>query len=247
MAKETEAIYTEARGKLPVLLSVTDGRQTGAEGNGEPVKPAFLPEADGITFHLKTSFLSSVPNNSPKGAQWTGLPVNASLPIPDGDITLSRIVGPFIQTGPNTFRLQFGRAEYTANHRNHDLWLAAAFPGDSDCRAIVQQAMVHAEPNTEGASQTITFPLIPDQTASTTSYKLAATADGGLPVSYYVREGPAEIEDGTIRFTPIPPHASDPIEVTVVAWQFGRSTEPRVKTAAPVERTFRLLAPPSGK
>jgi len=244
MAKETEAIYDEHRSKLPVLLSVTDGRQPAAEGNGEPVLPRFLPEDDGISFRLKASFLPSVPGYSPKGALWTGLPVDASLPIPDRDITLSRIVGPFVQTGPDTFRLQFGRAEYTDHRRNHDLWVVAAFPGNQHCRGIVQQAMVHAAPNTAGAPQKITFPAIPDQAAGTAPFKLAATSDAGLPVSYYVREGPAEIDGDTLRFTPVPPHARRPVDITVVAWQFGRSLEPRVQTAPRVEQTFRLLASP---
>ena len=33
-----------------------------------------------------------------------------------------------------------------------------------------------------------------------------------------------------------------PVNVTVVAWQWGRGAEPRVKTAAPVERTFAIEA-----
>jgi hypothetical protein len=247
MAKETEAIYYEHRRKLPVLLSVTDGRQLAEDGNGEPVLPRFLPEADGLTFHLKASFLLSVPGNSPKGALWTALPVNAALATPDGDIGLSRIVGPFVQTGPDTFRLQFGRAEYTDHRRNHDLWVVAAFPGNQHCRGIVQQAMIHAAPNTEGAPQTITFPAIPDQAAGTATLKLAATSDSGLPVSYYVREGPAEIDGDILRFTPVPPHARLPTDITVVAWQFGRSLEPHVQTAPRAEQTFRLLAPPERK
>lgn len=243
MALATETIYAEQRGKLPVLLSVTDGRQPAGQGNGEPVTPGFHPEADGLTFHLKTSFLGSVPGNSPKGALWTGLPVNASLSIPDGDIpaTLSRIVGPFVQTGPDTFRLQFGRAEYTANHRNHDLWLVAAHPGDRHCCGIVQQAMVRVTPNTEGAAQTITFPAIPDQAAGVGALRLGATSDANLPVSYYVLEGPAEIDGDTLRFTAIPPRAKFPIKVTVVAWQWGLSA--KMKTAVPVERSLLLVSP----
>jgi hypothetical protein len=246
MAKETESIYHEHRSKLPLLLAVTDGRQQPMQGNGEPVLPRFLPEADGITFHLKASFLTSVPGNSFKGALWSGLPVSASLATPDAGlpITLSRIVGPFVQTGPDTFRLQFGRAEYTEHRRNHDLWVVAAHPGDQHCRGIVQQAMIHAAPNTGGTPQAITFPEIPDQVAGATILKLAATSDAGLPVSYYVREGPAEIEGDSLRFTRVPPRARLPLQVTVVAWQFGRSTEPRVQTATRVERTFQLLAPP---
>ncbi len=246
MARVTEAIYADQRGKQPQLLSVTDGGQPIEKGNGEPVTPRFLPEADGLTFHLTTAFLNSVPKESSKATLWTGLYANARLThaTKGGPITLSRIVGPFVQTTPDTFRLRFGRAEYTENHRNHDLWLVAAHPGDAHHKSIVQQVMVHVAPTRDGADQHLTFPAIPDQPAGTaTSLRLTATSDAGLPVSYYVREGPAEIDGDTLRFTPVPPRSKYPIEITVCAWQFGRPVDPKVNTAARVERTFKLLAP----
>jgi hypothetical protein len=245
MARETEAIYAAQRGKLPALLSVTDGAQPVEQGNGEPVTPRFLPGADGLSFRLETAFLLSVPGNSPKGALWTGLPVGAALPAPEGGgpIALSRIVGPFVRTGPDTFRVQYGRAEYTANHRNNDLWLVAAHPGDGRVRGIVQQAMVRLTPSTEGESQSIEFPPIADQPVGLAALKLSATSSAGLPVEYYVLEGPAEVEGDTLRFTRVPPRAKLPLKVTVVAWQFGRFTEPRVRAAGRVERTFQITAP----
>ena len=81
MARATETIHAEGRGKLPALLSITDGAQALEQGNGEPVTPRFLPEADGITFRLHSAFLASVPGNSPKGALWTGLPVGAKVEV----------------------------------------------------------------------------------------------------------------------------------------------------------------------
>jgi hypothetical protein len=57
-------------------------------------------------------------------------------------------------------------------------------------------------------------------------------------VHYYVREGPAEVEGDQLIFTAIPPRAKWPVKVTVVAWQYGRTAEPRVKSAVPVERSF---------
>lgn len=249
MARATEAIHAGQRGKLPALLSVTDGEQAPEAGNGEPVTPRFLPDEDGLTFRLKTAFLSSVPDNSPKGALWTGLPVGAALAAPGGGgpITLSRIVGPLVQTGPDTFRVRYGRAEYTENRRNHDLWLVAAHPGDERVRAIVQQAMVRVTPAAAGEPQTIEFPAIADQTvgvdAAPSPLKLSATSSAGLPVEYYVLEGPAEVEGDTLRFTAIPPRAKYPLRVTVVAWQLGRFAEPPVRAAARVERGFHLLPP----
>ncbi len=243
MARATEAIYAEQREKLPQLLGVADHESPVAQGNGEPVTPRFLPEADGLTFRLRAGFLDTVPATSGKAALWTGLPVGAALghAAGGGPITLSRIVGPFVQLAPDTFQLRFGRAEHTANRRNHDLWLVAAHPGDEHHRGIVQQAMVRVAPVTDGAKQTIDFPAIPGQTLGAATLKLGATSDAGLPVSYYVLEGPAEIEGDTLRFTAVPPRAKFPVKITVVAWQFGRAPEPRVNTAARVERVFHLL------
>jgi hypothetical protein len=100
--------------------------------------------------------------------------------------------------------------------------------------------------NNQGTAQTITFPTIADQKASPSMrpVQLAATASSKLPVYYYVKEGPAVVDDkGLLTFTPIPPKATYPIAVTVVAWQYGRSTEPKVQSAAPVEQTFKITAP----
>ncbi|HEY8932909.1 MAG TPA: hypothetical protein VIM44_06335, partial [Rariglobus sp.] len=135
-----------------------------------------------------------------------------------------------------------------ANRRNHDLWLVASHPGDERYKSIVQQAMVHVTPTKTGTPQRITFPAIADVTVDKTlaapaPIALAATSDAGVPVAYYVREGPAEIDGSTLRFTAIPPRSKFPINVTVVAWQFGRATEPKLQTADRVERTFRLRLP----
>ncbi len=241
MARTTEAIYARERGKSPQLLSVTDGQQPVEKGIGEPVTPQFIPEADGMTFRLKTNSLNAVPLENSKATLWTGLPAGSPLGhATSGAIELSRIVGPVVQIGPDTFALRFGRAEYTANRRNNDLWLVAAQDGDEKYKSIVQQLMVHANPNHEGQIQTITFPVIADQGLNVTSLKLTATSDAGIPVSYYVREGPAEVEGDTLKFTAIPPRAKFPLKVTIVAWQQGRSTDPKIQTAGRVERTFRI-------
>lgn len=48
-------------------------------------------------------------------------------------------------------------------------------------------------------------------------------------------------EENKIIFTAIPPRAKFPIKVTVVAWQYGKSVEPKVQTAEAVERTFFIV------
>jgi hypothetical protein len=57
-------------------------------------------------------------------------------------------------------------------------------------------------------------------------------------VAYYVVAGPAEVEGDLLKLTPIPPRAKYPVKVTVVAWQYGRLDEPKVKTAEAVAQDF---------
>ena len=94
-----------------------------------------------------------------------------------------------------------------------------------------------------GKEQTITFPPIGDLKATGAAISLKATSDAGLPVEYYVAYGPAIIEKDSLRIVQIPARATFPIEVKVVAYQFGRGLEPRVKTALPVERLFKIEKP----
>jgi hypothetical protein len=39
----------------------------------------------------------------------------------------------------------------------------------------------------------------------------------------------------------VPVRATQRIDVTVVAWQWGRTVAPAVQTAEPVERTFQIV------
>jgi hypothetical protein len=97
--------------------------------------------------------------------------------------------------------------------------------------------------NEAGADQRISFDAIPEQRTPTRSISLHATSSARAKVYFYVREGPAEIHGDTLVFTSIPPRAKFPIKVTVVAWQWGRSIEPKLKTAEPVEHTFAIVKP----
>ena len=72
--------------------------------------------------------------------------------------------------------------------------------------------------------------------AGVESVTLRATSDCGLPVYYYAKEGPAEIDGNKLVFTPIPPRSKYPLKVTVVAWQYGLAG--KVQTAEPIERSF---------
>jgi hypothetical protein len=69
---------------------------------------------------------------------------------------------------------------------------------------------------------------------------LKATSSAGLPVEYYVAYGPAVVEHGTLRIVELPRRAKYPVDIKVVAYQYGRGIEPLVQTAAPVEQTVRI-------
>jgi hypothetical protein len=207
------------------------------------VTPKFEPEADGVTFHLAAAFYDAVPAGSPRLPRWTGLPVGSPLGHArgGGPISIERISGPFEKLGPDTFAIRLQK-ETTGREDRYELVLAATHPGDSEYKAAVQQAHIFVPArNTQGAEQHIIFPQIADQKAGTKTVKLLATSDANVPVYYYVRQGPAVIDGDTLKFTPVPPRARYPVKVTVIAWQYGGSIEPRLQTAEPVERTFNII------
>ena len=173
-------------------------------------------------------------------------------------IHIDRVTGPFIKINDTLFRLALEKDDpslykdgSSSNKgggrpsRGYTLTFVANWPGDGVYKPAVQQAeMVVPFITIEGGEQHISFPAIPDQKAGTSSVNLAAVSDAGLPVYYYVLEGPAEVRGNTLYFSPIPPRSRYPVKVTVVAWQYGRSAEadgpnirPAIKTAASVQRT----------
>lgn len=237
MAKATEAYHAQHVGKKPQLLGyVQDGKTIPQVDVHQQVNLRFLPEADGVSFLLETTFLDEVPAVSKNLARWTGLPAGSPLGHATGDAVIRRITGPFAVTGKNRFELRLNRASSTVDRRNMDLWFIARHPGDAEYSTAVQQAQMRIAPNSGGKSQSITFPAIGDvKRGGVREFPLVANSDADLKVRFYVREGPAEVEGDKLRITAIPPRAKFPVKVTVVAWQWGNST---VNTAAPVERSF---------
>ena len=247
MALATQNYRANQIGKRPQLLGwVQDGQVLPQSATHNQVSLRFEPLADGITFKFGAAFLDSVDGGSPNTTRWTGLPAGSPIghATGRGPIILSRITGPVVQVASDTFRVQFNRASSTTDRRNQDIWLLASHPGDATHKSAVQQALMTVTPNADGAAQTIAFPAIPDQRVGTESVALTAISDAGVPVNYYVREGPAFVGEAgkVLRFTPLPPRAKFPVKVTVVAWQWGRASAPKLQTAAPVEQTF-LITP----
>ncbi|MCW3062636.1 MAG: hypothetical protein JWQ02_4457 [Capsulimonas sp.] len=243
-ALATEKYYAGPRGKKPQLVGYVQGGHILPYNDPfAGVRIPFEPLADGVSFRLTGTFLDTVPAGNPE--KWTGLPAGSPVGRASGGgpVVISRICGPVIQTGPDTFSIRYYRMGMDNVKRSNAIWLLAVHPGDAQYKKVEQQALLTIPlRNIKGAEQHITFPQLPDQKAGVKSLKLSATSDAGVPVYYYVREGPAEVtNDNTLTFTKIPPRAKFPVKITVVAWQYGRSIEPLLQSAEPITQTFSIV------
>jgi len=244
LAAATEKLEAAYRGRKEQLTGYIQGGQIVPQNpkTHQQVTLQFLPVGDGMTFKLTGAFLDTVPEGRPEG--WTGLPKGSPIShaTGGGPVVISRICGPVAQLAPGTWAIRFYRMGMDNMKRSNEIWLLASHPGDNEYRRAVEQSVMHFPlRNNTGTDQHITFNQIPDQRAGGPPLKLEATSDANVPVYFYVREGPAELAGNTLVFTPIPPRSRFPVKVTVVAWQWGRSIEPKLKTAEPVEQTFSIV------
>ena len=214
MAELTEECYRQERDLLPQYVSFMQ------EGELVPYTPQshvtlsarFLPEADGVTFHLKAVYTDSLRASLTDGH-------SAAVP------RIERICGPVKQVNDTTFVLDFYRMGTTNKKRTPSITLVASAGGDRQYKECVQELSFNIPyPLTEGRRQCILFPGIGDVKAGTESVTL---------------DGPAEIRGNKVIFTQIPPRSRYPLKVTVVAWQYGIAG--KVQTAEPVERTFFIV------
>lgn len=226
MALLTEARYAQERDKKMLYLGVEqDGKLATYHQKGH-VKTTlpFIPQDDGLTFHVNAVFTDSLRTQT----------VHEKV---KGKPVISRICGPVKKLNDTTFVLDFYRMGTSNKRRVTDMCLLASYDGDAKHKSVVQEFVVRVPyPLTKGRRQCLLFPGLPDVTNRVTAVPLHATSDCGLPVSYYVKEGPAEIDGNKVRLTAIPPRAKYPVKVTVVAWQYG--LDGKVQTAEPVERSF---------
>lgn len=229
-ADATENFYATARGKI--------NQSIGYIQLGDTIKPTsnhaqfvlkFIPLSDGISFNLKAFY-----------ADTTKIKPAPFHPIANPVIT--RICGSVKKINDTTFQLSFYRMGFNNSKRSNDVWLLASGKADDQYKSAVQQAEIKIPLfNTKGMAQQIFFKPIGNQQRAAKRVKLEAVSNAGLPVSFYVKEGPAVIMDNEIKFTTIPPRARFPIKVTVVAWQYGINNEPFVQSAKPVENTFYII------
>lgn len=156
---------------------------------------------------------------------------------------MSRICGPVEVVNDTTFTIRFYRMGLNNPKRTGSIYLMASVKQDDKYKSSVQQVEIRIPyRNKEGRAQQITFPPLKDVSISVKQIPLQAVSDSGLPVYYYVKEGPAEIKDGKLVLTRIPPRARLPLKITVVAWQYGRGISPKVQSAEAVERSFYITA-----
>lgn len=232
MADATEKYYANERGKTEQYIGF---EQKGKLITFNPkshvrMSPSFQPEADGVTFHLKAVYTDTLRNEYSKE--------HSTRPI-----RMTRICGPVEVVNDTTFTVRFYRMGLDNPKRTGSICLMASVKQDHKYRSAVQQVEIRIPyRNKEGIPQHITFPKLSDVKASVKEITLKGTSDSGLPVYYYVKEGPAEIKGDKLVLTKIPPRAKFPVKVTVVAWQYGRSVEPQVQTAEAVEQSFYITA-----
>lgn len=175
------------------------------------------------------------------GPRWPmpGEPVGHSK----APILVRTVGGPYVPVGQNRFRMRFDAlSPATSSGRGTIL---AYSEGDADYRytEVVGMTPKNFVGITSGKEQSIAFPPIGDLRVDAGPTALKATSDSGLPVEYYVVSGPAVIEKGSLKLSEIPSRATFPLEVRVVAYQFGRGVEPTVKAAPPIEQTIRIVRP----
>ncbi len=184
---------------------------------------------DGITFTVKGVMLDKLPDNFVGAGQ--ALPKTKEQPVTEW------VCGQFKPLGNSKFRISLDRSwPNTANY------VGVRQKGSDTLRAIFQPCGLTLPKNNTGKPQKIAFDKIEDITVGTKSVSLSAKSDAGLPVEFYVVAGPAIIQNGKLVFTKIPPKSKFPMGVTLAAWQWGRSTEPKIKMAEIVKQTFYIKA-----
>lgn len=225
------ARFAEGRERAPQWLGFRQHGRLVPALDGKLPELAFEPDADGESFSLRVERLVEPPAAG-----------QAEPPrIPDSSAVRLRVAGwgwSCAQVGPDRFRIRFSRAEDNIDK----VIILAEHPGDDRYRPVVQPVLIRIPTRrASGLAQTISFPPLPELRRGAAPTPLKATASSGLPVRYYVKEGPAYVDPrDRLVLTEPPALTAGPLVITVVAYQWGRDGENPVQTATPVARTTRL-------
>lgn len=254
-ARATEEAHASSRGKKPLQVGFKqEGGFVAISNSHAGTELGFRPGGDGLTFRLEADFMEPLPPDPPLATKDERPPARVVVPKaaapgrhPEGEVTVSKIVGPVEALGGGRFRFSPDWMTPPPGDRTPEAWFIARHPGDEEFKPSARQAVMRFPWRTEGLAQSIDFAEIADQPANAARLELEAVSDRGLPVRYYVREGPAYVRGGSLHFTPVPPAAKYPVRITVVAWQEGTAGDPAIRAAAPCERSFLLLDSEPGR
>ena len=195
---------------------------------------------DGQTFEVHPLFSENYPatREGAAGPRWfaAGKPVEHAA----GEIAVKAVGGPVISVGLNRLRIQHDALFAAADGSR--VTFSAFHPGDDQFRHTEQVGMLPKgfKGFKDGKDQSISFPPIGNPHIDGPPLELKASSDAELPVEYYVAFGPAVVADGKLRLAEVPRRAHFPIQIKVVAYQFGRGVSPLVKSATPVEQAVQL-------
>jgi len=192
---------------------------------------------DGQTFEVHPVYAERYPGQyNGSGPRWplAGQQVGHST----APIRVRPVGGPVVVAGSNTFRIQCDNLAPAAEGGR--VTFLAFSEGDGEYRYAEQVGMLPRGFSglKSGKPQQITFAPLGSLKAKSEPVRLNATSDAGMRVEFYVAYGPATVEDGWLKISELPARSRFPIRVKVVAWQFGRGTEPLVQTAPPVEQSI---------
>jgi hypothetical protein len=227
------AINWQADTQLPVFLDA-DGKVLPHDFNGIVNLKSLNFEPDGLTFSVRGALADTIPEGFVNAGE--------NLAKTPGAPVLEWLCGPIEPLGGDRFRIALDRVWLGGGAT----YIALRQPGTATIRGSIQPAGVDlrgALRNKDGKPQKITFPALPALRVGAAPVPLAATSDSGLPVSFFVVAGPAIVQDGKLVLTPVPPRTKFPVSITVAAWQWGRSTEPKIKMAEIAQQTIQLTAP----
>jgi hypothetical protein len=240
LARATVAYHAALSGKKDQFIKWNDPYWVDAGTRYFFTSPKWV--GDGQTFEVHPVYCDAYPTPQQGGGpKWlqAGQPVGHS----SAPILVKQASGPVVPAGPNTFRMRYDAlAPATEGARTTFMAYSA---GDAEYRYTEHVGMLPRGFNglNAGRDQTLAFPPVADLKADAAPVELKATSDSGLPVEYYVAYGPAVVDGGKLQIADLPARAAFPIEVKVVAYQFGSGVDPKVKTAKPVEQVLRVVKP----
>lgn len=226
IASQTERLYSLSLGRKTQYVGYTVGGRLldySPKLHAGTIIDAPL-EADGLTFHIGATYTDSTRMKTVEAHSSKG-------------IKISVVNGAVKQINDTTFQMAYYYPGEYNERRSYDLWLQALGEGDDQYKGAAQQLCIrYPHKISDGRDQTISFPALSDMQKAGSRQRLKATSTSGLEVGYFVKQGPAVIEDGCVRLLPIPPCATNPLKVVVVAWQHGIKGE--WNTAKTVSREF---------